>query len=69
MPDLSGGSRDGQAVTIKKMLSLETLVSIRIQTAPAIVGALLTHAPDFPRWNSTGVSVQGDIKPEQKNQT
>lgn len=66
MPDFSGGSRDGQAVTVKKMFSRETSVSIRIQAAPAIVWALLTHAADFPRWNSTVVSVEGDIRQGQK---
>ena len=29
---------------------------------PAIVWALLTHAADYPRWNSTVTSIQGEIK-------
>ncbi len=66
MHDLQTGSRDGKAVTIKKMFSRETSVSIKIQAAPAIVWALLTNAADFPRWNSTVVSVEGEIKKGQK---
>ncbi|NJN99569.1 MAG: SRPBCC domain-containing protein [Anaerolineales bacterium] len=62
MQDFSGGNRDGQAVTVKKMFSRETSVSIKIQAAPAIVWALLTHASDYARWNSTIVSIEGDIK-------
>jgi uncharacterized protein YndB with AHSA1/START domain len=29
---------------------------------PAIVWALLTHAAEYPRWNSTVVSIQGEIE-------
>lgn len=53
----------GKAVTIKKTFSRETTISIEIQAAPAIVWALLTNAADAPRWNSTVVSITGEIKP------
>jgi uncharacterized protein YndB with AHSA1/START domain len=53
---------EGKARTIKKMFSRETSVSTTIQADPAIVWALLTHAADFPRWNSTVTSMKGEIR-------
>jgi len=53
---------EGKAVTTKKAFSRETSVSTTIFADPAIVWALLTHAPDIPRWNSTVTSVKGEIK-------
>jgi uncharacterized protein YndB with AHSA1/START domain len=55
-------TREGQATTTKKLFSRETSVSTTIFADPAIVWALLTHASDFPRWNSTVTSMKGDIK-------
>ena len=55
-------SRDGKATTAKKTFSRETSVSTTIQADPAIVWALLTHASDFPRWNSTVTSMTGEIR-------
>jgi uncharacterized protein YndB with AHSA1/START domain len=37
-------------------------VSTTIHADPAIVWALLTHASDFPRWNSTITSMKGEIR-------
>ena len=54
--------REGKAQTTKKTFSRETSVSTTIFADPAIVWALLTHASDFPRWNSTVTSIQGAIK-------
>ena len=53
----------GQATTTKEMFSRETTVSTRIAADPAIVWALLTDAPGYPRWNSTVVSIDGEIRP------
>ncbi len=53
---------DGKAHTIKKTFSRETVVSINIAADRDIVWNLLTNAADFPRWNSTVVSLQGEIK-------
>jgi uncharacterized protein YndB with AHSA1/START domain len=53
---------DGKAKTIKKTFSRETSVSTTIFADPAIVWALLTHASDFPRWNSTVTSMKGEIR-------
>ena len=56
-------SNAGKAATIRKTFSRETSVSIPIQADPAVVWALLTNAADYPRWNSTVVSLKGEIKP------
>jgi uncharacterized protein YndB with AHSA1/START domain len=55
-------NREGKATTTKKTFSRETSVSTTIFADPAIVWALLTHASDFPRWNSTITSMKGEIK-------
>lgn len=53
---------EGRAKTIKKTFSRETSVQTNIYADPAIVWALLTHAADFPRWNSTVTAINGEIK-------
>jgi uncharacterized protein YndB with AHSA1/START domain len=55
---------EAKARTTKKLFSRETSVSTTIFADPAIVWALLTHASDFPRWNSTVRSIIGEIKAE-----
>lgn len=57
---------NGKALTVKKTFSRETSVGIDIKADAAIVWTLLTHAADFPRWNSTILSLEGDIKPGGK---
>lgn len=54
--------REGKATTIKKTFSRQTAVSIRINADTAIIWALLTNASDYSRWNSTIVSMEGDIE-------
>jgi uncharacterized protein YndB with AHSA1/START domain len=51
-----------KATTTKKTFSRETSVSASIAADPAIVWALLTHAADYPRWNSTVTSIRGEIQ-------
>ena len=53
---------EGKASTTKKTFSRETSVSTTVYADPSIVWALLTHASDFPRWNSTVTSMQGEIR-------
>ena len=53
---------NGKAQTVKKTFSRETSVSIQIDAAAAIVWSLLKNASDFSRWNSTVVSLEGEIK-------
>ena len=55
-------AREGKASTTKNIFSRETSVSTTIEAEPAIVWALLTHASDFPRWNSTVTSMKGEIR-------
>lgn len=62
MTDLSHAP-DGKAVTTKTMFSRETAVRIPIQADPAIIWSLLTNAADYPRWNSTIISLEGEIRP------
>ena len=64
MTDLSQ-LRDGKAVTTKTMFSRETAVRTAIHADPSIVWSLLTNAADFARWNSTIISLAGDIRPGQ----
>lgn len=51
----------GKATTIKTRFHRETSVSIEIKADASIVWALLTKASDYPRWNSTIVSIEGEI--------
>ena len=50
-----------KASTVRTTFSRTTTVSTVIEAEPAIVWALLTHAADYPRWNSTIVSIEGEI--------
>jgi len=59
-------SSNGKAITTKKTFSRETSVSIDIQADRSIIWALLTNANDFPRWNSTVISIEGTIAPGEK---
>lgn len=56
----------GTASTIKKTFSRQTSVQITIMADPAIIWSLLTNASDFPRWNSTVISIEGNIAPGQR---
>lgn len=60
------GPENGKATTTKKTFSRETSVRIYIQADPAIVWTLLTNASDFPRWNSTVLSLEGEIRQGEK---
>ena len=45
---------------------MECGVKIDVRATPARVWALLTDAGDFPRWNSTVTSIEGEIAPGNK---
>jgi uncharacterized protein YndB with AHSA1/START domain len=62
IPESPSSGGDGKARTAKTTFSRETSVHIKIQADPAVVWKLLTEASDIPRWNSTVVSVEGEIK-------
>lgn len=55
-------AREGKAVTTGTTFSRETSVHVTISADAGIVWALLTNVSDFPRWNSTVVSIQGEIR-------
>lgn len=59
-------SSNGKAVTTKQTFSRETAVSIDIQADKSIIWALLTNGNDFPRWNSTVISIEGTIAAGEK---
>jgi hypothetical protein len=61
MATTSPGTSNGKATTIKKTFSRETSISIEINSNSSIIWALLTNASDYPRWNSTVISIEGDI--------
>ncbi len=52
----------GKATTIKKTFSRETTIRQIIQSDASIIWSLLTNAADFARWNSTIISIEGDIE-------
>lgn len=58
----------GQAQTTKKFFSRTTSIRTEIQAEPAIIWSLLTNAEDYARWNSTIVSLTGDIAEGEKIQ-
>lgn len=54
-------AQNGKATTIKTTFSRQTSISIDINSDTSIVWALLTKASDYPRWNSTVISIEGNI--------
>ena len=59
-------AQNGKATTVKKTFNRTTAVSILIKADPAIIWTLLTNASDYPRWNSTILSMEGEIKEKGK---
>lgn len=62
MLNSSMNAQEGQAHTQKKTFSRTTTVSIHIDADTTVVWALLTHADDYTRWNSTVTTLEGEIK-------
>ncbi len=58
----------GKASTNKSTFSRQTSVSIDIQAEPKTVWALLTNAENYPKWNSTIISIDGKIALGEKIQ-
>ena len=54
-------TQNGKAQTFRSSFHRETSVSILINADPAIIWAILTKASDYPRWNSTVTSLEGNI--------
>ena len=55
-------AQSGKATTVKKTFSRTTTVSTEINASPATIWALLIDASGFPNWNSTVISIEGDIQ-------
>jgi uncharacterized protein YndB with AHSA1/START domain len=58
---MSTATQGGKATTVKTTFSRQTSVSIEIKADAIIVWALLTKAQDYPRWNTTVTSIEGNI--------
>jgi hypothetical protein len=52
---------DGTATTSKSTFRLEVAVGITVRAPAAPIWTLLTKASDYPRWNSTVLSILGTI--------
>ncbi|UTW68259.1 SRPBCC domain-containing protein [bacterium SCSIO 12643] len=59
-------AQNGKATTIKKTFNRTTTISQTINAEPAIIWALLTNASDYPKWNSTVISIEGEIQDGEK---
>ncbi|MEL6636174.1 MAG: SRPBCC domain-containing protein [Bacteroidota bacterium] len=61
MTHLSATAQAGVASTVKKTFSRSTTIHQHIAADAATVWTLLTTAADYARWNSTIVSIEGQI--------
>jgi len=59
-------AQDGKATTIKKTFSRSTTISTSISADAKTVWSLITDAQSIPKWNSTVVSIDGNIKLGEK---
>lgn len=66
MTSFTAMAQVGKATTVKKTFNRTTTVSTEINADASIVWALLTNAADFSRWNSTIVSIEGEIQKGEK---
>lgn len=63
---MTTNQKKGVASTIKTTFSRATSISIDIHTDKTTIWKLLTNAQDFPRWNSTIISMEGSIEEGKK---
>lgn len=54
----------GKAEKTRTNRALDYSVAIRIEAPPEVVWQVLTDAPSYSKWNSTVVSLTGNIAPE-----
>jgi uncharacterized protein YndB with AHSA1/START domain len=54
-------AQTGKATTEKTTFHRATTVSVTIAADAATIWSLLTHAADYPRWNSTIIAIEGNI--------
>ena len=53
---------DQKAHTIKKLFSRETIVAVNINATPEKLWQVLTNLNDYKNWNSTIVSIRGEMR-------
>jgi len=63
---ISAMAQNGKATTIKKTFNSTTTISQTIDADAAVIWALLTNASDYPKWNSTVISIEGEIQDGEK---
>ena len=51
----------GKAKKTESTFRMECAVGVNVRAAPKTIWTMLTNAADFPRWNSTVKSIEGDI--------
>lgn len=56
----------GKASTEKKTFNRTTSIAQQINANPEVIWSLLTNASDYPNWNSTIVSIEGNIVEGEK---
>lgn len=61
MQQVSQQVANGKATTVKKVFSRQTSVQTAIHADRAVIWGLLTDAANFPKWNSTVISIDGMI--------
>ncbi len=66
MTNLSTIAQNGKANTIKKTFSRTTAIGQTIHANISTVWRLLTNASDYPKWNTTIVSLEGEIRLGEK---
>ena len=54
-----------KATTTKKLFSRQTTVSVDIAASPAKIWQILCGASAYTKWNSTIISIEGQIGPDQ----
>jgi len=59
-------AQSGKATTVKKTFNRTTTVSTKINADLPVIWTLLTNASDYSRWNSTIVSIEGEIQEGEK---
>ncbi len=57
---------EGKAQNNRKTFGQQTSVSTNINARPEVIWALLTNGGDYNRWNSTIISLEGDIESGNK---
>ena len=66
MSNMHAMAQSGKASTVKKTFNRTTNISQTIQADADAIWSILTDAQDFARWNSTVVSIEGEIREGEK---